>query len=213
MCPLATVPPRPVYRREGGKALVEVRLREVRQLFHTLDPAPFIDKDLDEEAERYLVEAFREAGSAEPLQLVFHLPAEQLADPESSSLPDAIHNYFGYRARQVGSDLRQLLREGAASLAIGVSFLIACLAARDLVVRHWSTHETLAEGLLILGWVAMWRPVELLLYDWWPVVRRRALLVRISAAPVRVCAERGTRVTADGTGQGGRDVPLPDGEP
>jgi len=28
------------------------------------------------------------------------------------------------------------------------------------------------ESLTIVGWVAMWRPVEIFLYDWWPLVRR-----------------------------------------
>ena len=29
------------YRREGDHTLIEIRVREIRQLFHTLDPAPF----------------------------------------------------------------------------------------------------------------------------------------------------------------------------
>ena len=67
-----------VYRREGDHTLIEIRLREIRQLFHTLDPAPFREKDLDEGAEDYLIEACREAGSRRPLRLIVCLPAEAL---------------------------------------------------------------------------------------------------------------------------------------
>ena len=40
------------------------------------------------------------------------------------------------------------------------------------------------ESLLILGWVANWRPLEIFLYDWWPLVRRRDLYRRLSEAGV-----------------------------
>ena len=40
------------------------------------------------------------------------------------------------------------------------------------------------ESFLILGWVANWRPLEIFLYDWWPVARRRDLYRRLSSASV-----------------------------
>jgi hypothetical protein len=42
------------------------------------------------------------------------------------------------------------------------------------------------ESFLILGWVANWRPLEIFLYDWWPLARRRDLYRRLSAAPVEL---------------------------
>ena len=42
------------------------------------------------------------------------------------------------------------------------------------------------EGLIILGWVANWRPVEIFLYDWWPIVRRGRLYRRLSRAAVKI---------------------------
>lgn len=58
----------PVYRRENGNTLIEIRLHDVRQLFDTLDPAPFHEKDLDENAATYLSEACDEAGSRQRLR-------------------------------------------------------------------------------------------------------------------------------------------------
>jgi len=40
----------PAYRREDGHTLLEVTLDDVQQLFHSLDPAPFRQKDLDASA-------------------------------------------------------------------------------------------------------------------------------------------------------------------
>jgi hypothetical protein len=183
-------PTRPTYRREGGDTLVEIRLNEVRQLFHTLDPAPFHEKDLDENAAAYLVEACEEAGSRRPLRMVVHLPTTEVQTETARTLPQAVNNYFAYRERQLRKDLLKLLRFGAISLAIGLLFLMACLALRRaLLTQPLIVDQAIVdEGLLILGWVAMWRPIEVLLYDWWPLARRRKLLRRLATIPVEVRA-------------------------
>ena len=95
-----TEPLTPAYRNEGNDTLIEIRLREVRQLFHTLDPAPFREKDLDEAAEQYLLEACREAGTHRPLRLVVHLPHAEAQSEAARTLAEGVHNYFGYRERQ-----------------------------------------------------------------------------------------------------------------
>ncbi len=184
-------PAAPIYRREGGDTLIEIRLREVRQLFHTLDPAPFREKDLDEAAEQYLLEACREAGGTHrPLRLIIYLPQPEAQSEAALTLEDAVHNYFAYRERQLRADIMRLLRFGAISFVIGLGFLMACLG-----LRHWLLAQPLAidrsivaEGLLILGWVAMWRPTEALLYDWWPLTWRRGLLRRLASIRLEIRA-------------------------
>jgi hypothetical protein len=46
--------------------------------------------------------------------------------------------------------------------------------------------RVIEESLLIFGWVANWRPIEIFLYEWWPIVRRRNLYRRLSAARVEL---------------------------
>jgi hypothetical protein len=173
------------YRRDAGSWLIEIRLREVRQLFHHLDPAPFREKDLDPAAERYLEDAVREIGHARPLRLVVHLPQAEAATPDAQHLPWAIANYFHYRAEQAGIDLRRLLRRGAASLVIGLGFLSGCLVLRQSL-GGTAGYGVLAEGLLIIGWVGLWRPVEIFLYDWWPIHRQQRRFAAIAEMPVEI---------------------------
>ncbi len=179
---------KPVYRIESGDTLIEIRLQSVRQLFHTLDPAPFREKDLDEDAAAYLVEACNEAGSRRPLRLVVHLPEPEAQSEATRTLAEAINNYFAYRERQQRKELITLLRYGAVSLTIGLLFLVACLVLRRALIEHplMVDQSIVDEGLLILGWVAMWRPIEVLLYDWWPFARRRSILRRLAVIPVEV---------------------------
>ena len=46
--------------------------------------------------------------------------------------------------------------------------------------------ETIEHSLIIFGWVALWRPIEILLYDRWPLIRARKLFQRLATAPVVV---------------------------
>jgi len=39
---------------------------------------------------------------------------------------------------------------------------------------------------VIGGWVALWRPLEIFLYDWWPIVGQRKTYALLSTLPVSV---------------------------
>ena len=51
--------------------------------------------------------------------------------------------------------------------------------------RLWSL---LRESLVIGGWVAMWRPLEIYLYDWWPR-RIGRIYEKLSRVPVEIVEE------------------------
>lgn len=186
-----------VYRREGDSHVIEIKLREARQLFNTLDPSPFHEKDLDPAAEDYIVSAVREIG-ARRSKLIIHLPQEPAGREDRDALPVAIRNYFVYRSQHTREQLRLMLVRGFISLAIGTVFLFSCLWLREISAGLAPPFiaAILPEGLLILGWVAMWRPVEIFLYDWWPVLGQGRIFMRLASMPIEM------RVTTSGA-----DVP------
>ena len=167
--------------------LIEVRLRELAQLFNLMDPSPFIDRDLDADAEDFIVSWARELPHSRELELVIHLatpPARDLAE----GTEEAVRHYFASRAALKRRELRQLLRRGRISLLIGLLFLAACFGlgglAMQLMPGRWNEFTEL--GLQIVGWVAMWRPLEIYLYDWWPVRADERLLERLARMRVRL---------------------------
>ncbi len=168
-----------------GHVLIEVRLSRLAQLFHNLDPAPFREKDLDPDADAYLVESAEEIGPGLPIALVFELPAAEIAQAEAL-LPEALAHYFTDRARSSRRTLDRLLRDGRTALLIGLGFLGICLISSE-TINQWGAGlpaRVLGEGLLILGWVALWRPLEIFLYEWWPLRRRMNVLRQLAQAPV-----------------------------
>jgi len=76
------------------------------------------------------------------------------------------------------------------SLLIGLAFVaIANLigdAVGGLVGRYTSYGRFVHESIVIGAWVALWRPLEILLYDWWPVLGEIRLYDRLAAMAVRL---------------------------
>jgi len=112
---------------------IEINLSRLAQLFNSLDPSPFHERDLDHDAEDYIVGSAEEASRHHPLALVIHLPADQLPAQGLPELREAIHNYFAYRRDQEGRRLRLLFRDGRIALLIGLCFLFCCVLLRELV--------------------------------------------------------------------------------
>ena len=172
---------------ETSPGLIELRLNHVGQLFNTMDPSPFHERDLDHDAEEFIVSWAREhrAQSRERLRLrvVLHQPA----DPAVTTLVEqSIRHYFGYRAAVSRRELQELLREGRTALAIGLVFLGAMLALRGLIPPEPRWLDWVREGLTISGWVALWKPIDIHLYRWWPLRAQARLQDRVAACPIEV---------------------------
>jgi hypothetical protein len=106
-----------------------------------------------------------------------------LALPEFSAemtgdIRDAVHTFFHRRAQMESRDLRALLRRGRTALLIGRVFLSSCVVLSDVVsplLHATGVKGVVTQGLTVAGWVAMWRPLEIFLYSWWPIRRDRRL--------------------------------------
>jgi hypothetical protein len=175
-----------VYRREDDWNLVELKISDPAQLLNSMDPSPFRERDLDPDAAAWLVDALRELREHRRVKIVVHLPGQPDAQT-AADIRDAISHFFQYRATAAHFALREVLRLGRASLAVGLLFLAVCTFLWVFVFTGEGIWQRLLhEGALIMGWVAMWRPLEILLYDWWPVLRDLRLYRRISALPVEI---------------------------
>src|SRR5258705_7476703 len=102
---------------------IQVRVEKVSQLFDTLDPYPFPERDLDKDAEEYIVGWARELPRDQPITIVIHVPSAELSKQDSRLLAEALNRYFDYRARIVTRDLNEVFRIGRPALLIGFAVL------------------------------------------------------------------------------------------
>jgi hypothetical protein len=174
--------------KNGGNIVrIELRLRELAQLFNSLDPSPFVDRDLDPNAEEFIEGWAREHHQETEFELTLHLSVPPPPD-RAQGVEEAVRHYFAARAEVKRRQFRQLMRRGRISLFIGLVFLTGCLFLSELVskVGSGAAAGILRESLLIGGWVAMWRPLEIYLYDWWPLREDRRLVERLARMQVRL---------------------------
>ena len=177
--------------RDLPEQRIELNLLSVQQLFNSMDPSPFHERDLDDDAEEFIVSWAREHPTAQPVKLVVHLRESTGDGAESKLIQDSIHHYFDYKATLNRREFDHLMREAWISLLIGLGFLGLCA-----VVVHALTHHTgawpgmIREGLTITGWVAMWRPLDIYLYRWWPIHELGRIYRKLSAMPIEVNVSR-----------------------
>lgn len=172
-----------------SSVLIEVHVAELKQLFNAMDPSPFRERDLDPNAEEFIVGWAKDERHDLPLAMLVHLDRAAGPSNETSALAEAIHEFFTQRGHAARRRLRELLRRGRVSLLIGLVVLAACVALADVISESHAELRfigPLRESLLIGGWVAMWRPLEIFLYDWWPIRAEIKLYQRLSTMPVRI---------------------------
>jgi hypothetical protein len=95
------------------------------------------------------------------------------------------------RREQIEDELDEIWRSGRRSLVTGFIVLSVALALAEGLIR-WlppgALSISLAEGLTVLGWVALWRPAELLMWEWRALRREARLLEALSKLEIDVRA-------------------------
>jgi len=172
---------------QGHRHTISLKLRDMSQLFNSMDPSPFIEKDLDDNAEEFIVSWAQEFSPDASIKLRIHLDQWPAEDPKEL-IRTAVHNHFAHRAEITNLEFKRLLKQGRTSLFIGLLFLAGCLLlSKMLLGREAGTWAAVVrESLTIAGWVAMWRPMQIYLYDWWPLLRRSRIYAKLSHMPVEL---------------------------
>jgi hypothetical protein len=168
--------------------LIEVHVRELGQLLNMIDPSPFHERDLDPNAEKFIEDWAKDVPRSAPLALLVYVDRAAESADQATLLRDAVQRFFSREAAATRRRLRELFRRGRISLVIALAFfaLLGGIANTLDGVVPGGLGGIVREGLLIGGWVAMWRPLEVFLYDWWPIRAQARLYDRLAAMPVRV---------------------------
>jgi len=175
------------YKVIGGQQIIEIKVNEAQQLFDMRDPAPFREKDLDDNFRGYLEAYLDEISTRYPLKIRIYI-TKRSAKISKAVIEQAVHDYFKYQIEIKQGQLRKNLKTAQLFLGIGISILFGCLGlaqwVRDVKFAVFGT--TLREGVVIFGWVSMWKPLELLMFDWYPIYDRIRLYRRVVEAEIQV---------------------------
>lgn len=167
-------------------ANIDIPVQRLDQLFIPPATAPFHVRALNRDAETYIVERAGELGPKETLRLVIHAP--ETAATQAAATREAIHAHFRLAHAQCRRRYRRRMRLGVRTLVAACFVLAATLLLRALLgtIEQGPGLVAVSEGLLIIGWVAMWRPIEVLLYERMEEHANMALFERLARSSVTV---------------------------
>jgi hypothetical protein len=177
-----------LYKKVDGSILIEIKLSSVMQLFNSFDPAPFHEKELDSAAEHYIIETVKDFPKKTCFKIVIYLPPDIASTARAQKIPQAIQNHFAYKVLVQDRKFRERFRYGRFALLIGLSFLaVALVASREVSnMENLLLAHVFADALLIIGWVAMWEPITVLLYELWPIIQLKHTYEKISTMEIAV---------------------------
>lgn len=168
----------------GSPFSIEVALRSLAQLFEPPGPLFAAHRALHPQIFDAILEQAARAPRGRPLQVVLRLPSAMLTEPHE--IGATLRDCFASRAEAERQKIRRILHDGRWALIVGMVFLTIATAVAELI--HTAVQgrflSNIANGLEIFGWVALWRPAELLLYEWMPCLRRERLLKRLAQATI-----------------------------
>jgi hypothetical protein len=168
----------------------------IRLALHSVDG--LLDAEGSPLAEPRLHPEFAHAVWSEALQSKstsgFHLELTvPIADSHrQAEVAEAVRFHFQNRQSAFGEELRALFQDGRRSLVIGLLVVALLLTLAEAIPYLWERRLAYAvsESLIIVAWVVLWHPAELLLYAHFPVRRHRKLAGALAEARVALTAAK-----------------------
>ena len=167
---------------DGGKA-AGAKLNGAGE---TTIPLPLPYRKLNAEVLEYLEDVAQQVPKGEEARIVVYLPMEEIQPGFEQKLNKVLDIYGDARLAKLKREEKRALGKSLSALAWGFVFMLVCQIIGVLAdfPEHPTITNTISEGFLVLGWVALWKPFETLLFDWKPSVRRSKLHERLAAMPV-----------------------------
>ncbi|MGL4995100.1 MAG: hypothetical protein ACRC6G_02880 [Deefgea sp.] len=171
---------------------IEISISRVEQLFNGFDPAPFRERELDPKAERYILANSEKIPAGEQIELMMYLPADKVDQIDAAQLERTIQYHFELQAKDKADTLKKMLRQGRKGLFFGFLVFLVCTLIGLALMNAFPNSRfigTLEQSLVVFAWVLIWRPVEILTYDRWPLVSEYKQLQHLTQVRVTLKAQ------------------------
>jgi hypothetical protein len=168
---------------------LDLDLRDADRLIDRDADWPSIPGCLRPAAEAAMIDWARRQPKDAALEILIRLPPAALTPAAAAQLADRVTAHFRRLAEEQDYTVRTFLADARISAAVGFSVFAACLLIVWTLYSGYqgsTTARALRDTLSILGWIAAWKPLEMLVHERRPLQRRLRLLRRLAAAPVRV---------------------------
>ena len=153
---------------------ITLHLDDIQDLF--ADPEPGSDRY--DSGMDYLYSEVRIYPRHEKFKVTIELPQEKITEGLLERTRAKMKRYCQFKVEQSHKELIALHHQGVATLWIGLLVMVICLvlAFAFTLMAQSGMNKILEVALQVIatlfvlsaGWVALWEPSEIFLYDWWP---------------------------------------------
>jgi len=164
-------------------------LHSADQLFIAHDSLFYGKRMLNPDAEEIIIEEATTASSNDHFHLKIHLGKDGMS--RKDEIETAIHRHFNYRRKKSEREIKRILYLGWRGLLISIAFLAFLISLTLFILKQLPEggfSVIIREILVILGWVALWRPADFLLYEWRQFKREVNLFRKLEQCKVEIIA-------------------------
>jgi hypothetical protein len=139
-----------------------IRVPSIEDLFDPFSAEPLDQRPLREEVRERILRAWIDTREERPEHLTVQLPEVERREGLGERLQSAIRHDLG-EAYEASKHLFIFSRGERREALLAFSFLVACLVASSLIDQATENHTVfvgISQGLVVLGWVAMWQPAQ-----------------------------------------------------
>ena len=180
----------PAEERPAGDDIVVALYRPAELL--SVNPEAMLDRDarIEPGADEIVNELLGRSNVQRRARIVVTLPAEQITPGIAETLHTALRRYCEARLARVHRETELAWRQGLRSLGSGsILFLVGLLLSAGFlepdVPDFWQ--NILGNGVfLVIGWVGLWYPLDLLFFARQPLKREARIVEAVSRMPLLV---------------------------
>lgn len=170
----------------NGSLEIKLQLLNINELLRS-PISLYRKRTLKSDAEDFIVEEAETLPRKGAINMKVHLALSEVKYKDDIAL--AIHRHFCYRREQSQKKFKRVLQYGWRILFIALGLLAVIFSLTEIALHLIPDNRLvlfIRESFIILGWVALWRPLELLLYDWYPIKTNINLYYRLEHSNVQV---------------------------
>lgn len=165
------------YRKDGqDRYIIDMFVSDLPDLFSKYDPSPLHRRNLNPLAMAHIMHELVVFPHSAQVAMTVHLPKKLRGKIAEKDVAQAIRNYFKFKLLDSELHMQRRIVKGRNFLIVAsVFFLAAVLLATFLTAASPGNMllSVLSQGLIVGGWVSLWYPIEIILYDWWPIYDER----------------------------------------
>jgi hypothetical protein len=163
-----------------------IRVSSVDELFREFDARPVADRNLSSDARWSMLDEWELVRKSEPSSLTIYAPASERAETDEDAVRTCIHRSLRAAAGPL-RDIEPLSRQEKVAARIGIVVLFLSIVISTAIdrVSEDVIVEGFAQGILVVGWVALWRPAERFVVEVVPHVFNRRRIAEFANIDLR----------------------------